>query len=125
MGLRMTKLLADWKALPLDEQHKLFPQLNEIYEAAKEARRQTLEAEIRQLGFKPGTSKPRAKVKYRGVNGETWSGTGQMAGWLKKAKEAGEDIETYRVEGQRALDARPASNPTSPASPALKLSVKA
>jgi DNA-binding protein H-NS len=93
----MTKLLADWKSLPLEEMHKLYPQVTEVYDAAKEARRQTLEAEIRQLGFKPGTAKPKAKAKYRGPNGEVWSGTGQMAGWLKKLKDAGEDIETFRA----------------------------
>ena len=121
----MSPLLTQWKALPLTEQTTLYPQLTEIFEAAKEARRQALEAEIKALGCRPGGVKPKAKVRYRGPNGETWAGVGAMASWLKKLKESGQDIETYRVDGQRALDARPASNPTSPASPALKLSVKA
>ena len=72
-------------------------QVTEIYDAAKEARRQTLEAEIRALGFKPGTAKLKAKARYCGPSGEVWSGTGQMAGWLRSAKDAGEDIEAYRV----------------------------
>jgi DNA-binding protein H-NS len=43
-------------------------------------------------------SKPaKVKVKYRGPNGETWSGVGAMAGWLKKLKDAGEDVERFRV----------------------------
>jgi hypothetical protein len=38
------------------------------------------------------------KAKYRDpVTGDTWSGRGRMATWLKKKQEAGEDIEKYRV----------------------------
>jgi len=39
-----------------------------------------------------------AKEKYRDpVTGETWSGRGRMANWLKRKQVAGEDIEKYRV----------------------------
>jgi hypothetical protein len=38
------------------------------------------------------------KPKYRDSStGETWSGRGRMATWLKKKQDAGEDIEKYRV----------------------------
>ncbi len=38
------------------------------------------------------------KAKYRDpVTGETWSGRGRMATWLKRKQDAGEDIEKYRV----------------------------
>ena len=38
------------------------------------------------------------KPKYRDpATGETWSGRGRMATWLKHKQDAGEDIETYRV----------------------------
>jgi DNA-binding protein H-NS len=38
------------------------------------------------------------KAKYRDpATGETWSGRGRIAGWLKRKQDAGEDIETYRV----------------------------
>jgi hypothetical protein len=38
------------------------------------------------------------KAKYRGpATGDTWSGRGRMATWLKQKLDAGEDIETYRV----------------------------
>jgi hypothetical protein len=38
------------------------------------------------------------KAKYRDpATGDTWSGRGRMATWLKKKQEAGEDIEKYRV----------------------------
>jgi hypothetical protein len=39
-----------------------------------------------------------AKVKYRDpATGDTWSGRGRMATWLKRKLDAGEDIERYRV----------------------------
>jgi DNA-binding protein H-NS len=38
------------------------------------------------------------KVKYRDpATGDTWSGRGRMATWLKRKQDAGEDIEKYRV----------------------------
>jgi len=38
------------------------------------------------------------KPKYRDpATGETWSGRGRMATWLKHKHDAGEDIEKYRV----------------------------
>jgi DNA-binding protein H-NS len=36
------------------------------------------------------------KAKYRdGKTGETWSGRGRMASWLKAKQDAGEKIEKY------------------------------
>jgi DNA-binding protein H-NS len=38
------------------------------------------------------------KVKYRDPKtGETWSGRGRMANWLKTKQDAGEDIDDYLV----------------------------
>jgi DNA-binding protein H-NS len=38
------------------------------------------------------------KPKYRDpVTGETWSGRGRMASWLKRKLDAGEDIDKYLV----------------------------
>ena len=38
------------------------------------------------------------KAKYRDPKtGETWSGRGRMATWLKRKQDAGEDIEKYLV----------------------------
>jgi DNA-binding protein H-NS len=38
------------------------------------------------------------KAKYRDpLTGETWSGRGRMATWIKRKQDAGEDIEKYRV----------------------------
>jgi H-NS histone family len=40
----------------------------------------------------------RVEPKYREPQtGETWSGRGRMAAWLKLKQDAGEDIEKYRV----------------------------
>ena len=48
-----------------------------------------------------GQEEPKAsevKAKYRDpATGDTWSGRGRMASWLKKKQDAGEDIEKYRV----------------------------
>ena len=38
------------------------------------------------------------KVKYRDPGtGDTWTGRGRIATWLKRKQDAGEDIEKYRV----------------------------
>jgi H-NS histone C-terminal domain len=38
------------------------------------------------------------KAKYQDpATGETWSGRGRMATWLKRKQDAGEDIEKYRT----------------------------
>jgi len=38
------------------------------------------------------------KAKYRDpATGDTWSGRGRMATWLKRKQDEGEDIEKYRV----------------------------
>ncbi len=48
-----------------------------------------------------GQEEPRVtevKAKYSDTaTGDTWSGRGRMASWLKKKQDAGEDIEKYRV----------------------------
>jgi DNA-binding protein H-NS len=95
----MPDILSLFKALPLDQQTTTYQHITAAFSAAKDARRVELEAEIRQLGFTPGEAKrkPDRAVKFRGPNGETWSGVGAMAGWLKKRQEAGEDIEKFRV----------------------------
>ena len=42
---------------------------------------------------------PDVKPKYRNpATGETWSGRGRMASWLKQRQDAGEDIERYRIK---------------------------
>ena len=95
----MAGIVATFRALSLDEMIEAYPQITAALNAAKDQRRSQLEAEIRSLGFRPGDAKrkPDRAVKYRGPNGETWSGTGAMASWLKKLQDAGADIEKYRA----------------------------
>ena len=95
----MSKLVSEFKALSLAQQHETYPAITAAYNAAKDARRVELEAEIKLLGFRPGEAikKPERPAKYRSPAGETWSGVGALATWLRKLKEAGEDIEKYRV----------------------------
>jgi DNA-binding protein H-NS len=63
----MTGIVTALKALSLDAQTEAYPQITAAFNAAKDARRQQLEAEIRALGFKPGEVKRplSAAVKYR------------------------------------------------------------
>lgn len=95
----MADILTAFKALPLEQQTSAYQHITAAFNAAKDARRQQLEAEIRQLGFVPGEGKkkPERAAKYVGPNGEVWSGVGAMATWLRKLKEAGEDVERYRA----------------------------
>ena len=45
-----------------------------------------------------GGSGSHVKPKYQNrATGETWSGRGRMATWLKRKQDAGEDIEKYLV----------------------------
>lgn len=93
-----TEWVATFVALDLISQDLLLDELNRAHNLAKKKRRQELRTELGSLHDRSMKSKPsKAKVKYRGPNGETWSGVGAMAGWLKKLKEAGEEIERYRV----------------------------
>lgn len=95
----MSKLVNEFKALPLAQQHETFPLITAAYNEAKDLRRVELEAEIKAMGFTPGAmAKKSVRIKYRGPNGEAWSGVGALAGWLKKLRDAGEDIERFRVQ---------------------------
>jgi hypothetical protein len=76
----MSKVVSDFKALPLDAQTEAYPQIMAVFNAAKDNRRQQLEAEIRALGFKPGEGKRplSVAVKYRSLRDptKTWAGRG-------------------------------------------------
>ena len=95
----MTGVVAAFKALSLEAQTGAYPQITAVFNASTDARRQDLEAQIRALGFKPGEGKkkPERAPKCRGPNGEVWTGVGAMASWLRKLKDAGQDVEAYRV----------------------------
>lgn len=84
----MHRLATEFKHLSLTQQHEVFPEIFAAYNAAKEARRQELEAEIKSLGFKPGEAKkpPTVAAKYRSKKdpAKTWAGRGAEPTWLKK-----------------------------------------
>ena len=47
---------------------------------------------------KGGASKAKAPAKYKGPNGELWSGgAGRKPDWVKQAIAAGKDIESFRI----------------------------
>ena len=48
---------------------------------------------------KADTKKPKkvAPVKFRGPNGETWSGRGLMPKWMKALTEAGQKKESFKI----------------------------
>jgi DNA-binding protein H-NS len=49
-------------------------------------------------GRKAVASKSKAPAKYRGPNGELWSGgPGRKPEWVKKVLEAGGNIENFRI----------------------------
>lgn len=41
---------------------------------------------------------PKSPVKYRGPNGETWTGRGKRPGWIRQLTAENRDIEEFRVQ---------------------------
>lgn len=98
----MHRLVNEFKHLSLAQQHEVFPDILAVYNAAKEARRQELEAEIKSLGFKPGEGKkpPAVAAKYRSKKdpAKTWAGRGAEPTWLKKEMaESGLTLDDFRA----------------------------
>lgn len=97
----MSKLVNDFKGLPLAQQRETYPLLTATYKAAKEARRVELEAEIEAMGFRPGEAeKPAAAVKYRSKAdpSQTWAGRGAEPTWLKaEMQSSGLPLEAFKV----------------------------
>ena len=108
--------------LSFDQQKVALVQLNDQHERSLAAKRAELEQQLAELGLrapkKTGFAKSEkkangvakkangaarkngkksaVKAKYRdGKTGDTWSGRGRMATWLKSKQEAGEKIEKY------------------------------
>lgn len=46
---------------------------------------------------KSGQSREKAAVKYRGPNGEEWSGRGRQPRWLAEAEAAGRNRDEFKV----------------------------
>jgi DNA-binding protein H-NS len=105
--------------LSLDQQTAVLGQMEGQHEQSRAAKRAELEKQLAELGYGPrktrgrrranangnaNGAKPRkgrkakVKAKYRdSKTGETWSGRGRMANWLKSRQDAGEKIEKYLV----------------------------
>lgn len=98
----MHRLVSEFKHLSLTQQHEVFPENLAAYNAAKEARRQELEAEIKSLGFKPGEAKkpPTVAAKYRSKKNpsKTWAGRGAEPTWLKaEMAETGLTLDDFKT----------------------------
>lgn len=71
--------------------------VSEMVERQSEGTQQAAPVETAKTGSNGGSA-TQVKPKYRDrVTGETWSGRGRMATWLKRKQDAGEDIGKYLV----------------------------
>jgi DNA-binding protein H-NS len=107
--------------LSFDQQKDTLGRMQNQHDHSRSAKREELERQLAALGFAapkkrgrpratsngsdyaavPGPRKGRrgkVKAKYRdSKTGETWSGRGRMASWLKARHDAGEKVEKYLV----------------------------
>jgi DNA-binding protein H-NS len=120
-------IVSSFERLSFEEQKEALKQLEGAHELSRSEKRAELERQLAELGhgapIKPPRAKPlkmanglakekertkratrkngkaaSVKAKYRdGKTGETWSGRGRMASWLKAKQDAGEKIEKYLV----------------------------
>lgn len=112
-----------FERLPFEEQKEALQQLQAAHEISRSAKRADLERQLAELDYGAPKKEARAKAprkadglsrekpkraakkngkatsvkaKYRdGKTGETWSGRGRMARWLKAKQDAGENIQKY------------------------------
>ena len=123
MARPVRSIIRLFEKLPFEEQKEALKQLQAAHEHSRSAKRAELEQQLAALGDDAPKMPARAKVlkkanclakerangaarkngratslkaKYRdGKTGETWSGRGRMASWLKAKQDAGENIEKY------------------------------
>jgi len=117
--LAVNTVIAWFGKLSFDEQKDALSRLQGEHERSRAARRAELVTQLADLGYdvrkKRGRSRANAngggnsmtarkerkgkvKAKYRDrETGETWSGRGRMASWLKSKQDTGEKIEKYLV----------------------------
>jgi DNA-binding protein H-NS len=116
-------VVRSFEKMTFEEQKEALRDLQAAHELSRLARRAELEHQLAELGYeatkKPASAKALRKpngairkkpkrlakkngstrsvtVKYRdGKTGETWSGRGRMASWLKAKQDAGENIRKY------------------------------
>jgi DNA-binding protein H-NS len=117
-------VVKSFEKLSFDQQKDALVELQDRHEQSRALKRAELEQQLEELGYrapkKQGRPKAQRKLneaakkangaahkngkngsvkaKYRdGKTGETWSGRGRMASWLKSKQDAGEKIEKYLV----------------------------
>jgi DNA-binding protein H-NS len=120
---RVRSIVKSFEKLPFEEQKDALGHLQAAHELSRSARRAELEQQLAELGYdapqgpakalknadgltrgklkRPARKSGRAtsvRAKYRDRRtGETWSGRGRMASWLKAKQDAGEKIEKYLI----------------------------
>jgi DNA-binding protein H-NS len=115
----MNAVIAWFANLSFDKQQSALGRLQGEHEQSRSAKRAELVTQLAALGYVVAKKRGRppmkadgggngatvrkarrgkVKAKYRdSKTGETWSGRGRMASWLKSKQDAGEKIETYLV----------------------------
>ncbi len=114
------RTVVEWFSnLSFDQQTGVLGQMQNQHDQSRSAKRAELEKQLAALGYgapkrrgrPPGKAngsgngatlrksrKGKVKAKYRDPKtGETWSGRGRMASWLKSKQDAGEKVEKYLV----------------------------
>jgi DNA-binding protein H-NS len=117
----LRSVVKSFAKLSFDQQKEALVQLHDQHERSLAVKRSELEQQLAELGLRApkklgrpkslkkanGAAKKAnaarkngkirsVKAKYRdGKTGDTWSGRGRMATWLKSKQEAGEKIEKY------------------------------
>lgn len=115
-------IVTSFGKLSFDQQKEALARLNEQHEQSRAAKIMELKGQLAELGYrtprelvrskpvkkaerakrKGGARKRRGngavKAKYRDAKtGDTWSGRGRMASWLKAKQDAGESIDRYLI----------------------------
>lgn len=88
----------DFKSQTIPQLEKTIAEAQAVLDEKKAARRAELMAELQSLGKPVKVSGKSLKVKYRGPNGETYSGRGALPAWAVKLGLTRETIEQYRVK---------------------------
>jgi DNA-binding protein H-NS len=93
--------LAQLRTMKVPALHKLRDQVNEEIAARRQGiERQLAALDGRFVGNGRGTARKGSKAppKYRDKEGNTWSGRGLMAGWLKRAIKGGAKAEDFLIK---------------------------
>lgn len=123
MARPVRSIISSFNKLSFEQQKEALSELEAAHELSRTAKRAELEQQLAELDYtgpkklaiakslkkadaangpKPRRSarkmqrRSSVKAKYRdSKTGETWSGRGRMASWLKAKQDAGENIEKY------------------------------